>query len=423
MGKNVVSLFQRYCIIFNRFNKGSGIVARKYSRKFRRLKKEGQSSKIVLNIRAVLKSTRVRIILGFVLVAALISGIYLYNKYHKYDGYKVIKSLNVESGASSKFVPFGKFVVKYSSDGISYIDGKETIWDEAYEMKSPIVDVCGSYLAVCDKNTNDIFVYNEDGKQGKITTSYPIIKIEVAEQGVVAALLEDKNANYIEVYDKEAKQLVSHKTLINENGYPLNFSLSEDGTKMIVSYLSVNSGTISNKILFYNFSKAGKNASDRMVGGFEQYEEMVVPTVQFVSNNDAIAVGENILSIYKMKNKPVLQKEVSFKDEVHKVFYDENYVGLVFENTNSKNPYRLEVYNLNGKRVMKTEIDMDFDTFKFAEKNVIMYDDMNCQIISLKGIKKFEYNFKEEIKSIIPMDDSKTYLFMTNSAIEKIRLK
>lgn len=435
MNKKIVPLFQRYCIIFKRLrrccnevisrglNKGSEIVARKYFRKFRRLKKESQSSKIVLGTRAVLKKTSVKWIIAIVLLIILASGIYLYNKYNKYDGYKVIKSIDIDSGAGSRYIPFGNFVVRYSSDGIAYIDEDETIWDEAYEMKSPMLDVCGSYLAVCDKNTNDIYIYNEKGKQGQITTSYPIIRLEVAEQGVVAALLEDQDANYIEVYDKEGKCLVSHKTLIDENGYPLNFSLSDDGTKMMVSYLTINNGTINNKILFYNFSKAGKNSSDRVVGTFDQYGETIIPSVQFVSNNDAVAVGENILSSYKMKTKPDLQEEVTFKDEIQKVFYSEDYVGLVFKNTDSKNPYRVEVYNLNGSRVMKADIEMDFDTIRFAGKNVVMYDDMNCQIISLKGVSKFKHTFKEEITDIIPLDGLRTYLLISNSAIEKIRLK
>lgn len=439
MNKKIVPLFLRYCIIVNKFgeefvkgfrkliskgfNKGSGIVAQKYLRKFRRLKREGQSSGIVLGIRATLKKTSIRWIIAVLVVAILVSGIYLYNKYSTYKDYSVIKSTKIESGAGSKYIPFGDFVVRYSSDGISYFDEKETIWDEAYEMKAPVVDVCGSYLAICDKNTNDIYLYNESGKQGKITTSYPIIKLEVAEQGVVTALLEDKNANYIEVYDKSGKRLVSHKTLIDENGYPLNFSLSDDGTKMLVSYLTINNGIINNKILFYNFSKAGKNASDRVVGSFGQYKETIVPLVQFVSNNYAIAVGENILSIYKMKSKPSIQKEVSFKDEIQKVFYSEDYVGIVFKNTDSKKPCRVEVYNLHGNRVMKSDLDMEFDTIKFVDKNVIMYNDMNCQIISFKGVKKFEHNFKEEITDIIPTGGSRTYLLMTNSVIEKIRLK
>ena len=45
-------------------------------------------------------------------------------------------------------------------------------------------------------------------------------------------MLEDKTSNYIEVYDKEGKQLVSHKSIIDENGYPINFSMSDDGERM-----------------------------------------------------------------------------------------------------------------------------------------------------------------------------------------------
>ena len=216
--------------------------------------------------------------------------------------------------------------------------------------------------------------------------------------------------------------MVSHKTIINENGYPLNFSLSDDGTKMMVSYLTVNAGTLSNKVMFYNFSKAGKNATNRMVGEFTQYEDSIVPTVQFLTNNEAIAIGENVLSIYKMKDKPELKKEIALKDEIQKVFFNEHYVGLVFKNDNSNEPYRVEVYNLNGNREMRTNIDMNFDTVAFSGDNVLMYNDMNCQIISLKGVKKFEYTFKGEINSIIPIDGSRTFLFMTNSAIEKVRL-
>ena len=39
LNKKMVSLFSRYCIIFNRFNKGSEIVANKYIRKFQKTEK------------------------------------------------------------------------------------------------------------------------------------------------------------------------------------------------------------------------------------------------------------------------------------------------------------------------------------------------------------------------------------------------
>ena len=61
--------------------------------------------------------------------------------------------------------------------------------------------------------------------------------------------------------------------------------------------------------------------------------------------------------------------------------------------------------------------------FHLQEKNVLMYDDMNCQIISFDGVKKYKHTFRGEINSIIPVDGSNTFLFMTNSKIQKVKLK
>ena len=236
-------------------------------------------------------------------------------------------------------------------------------------------------------------------------------------------MLEDQNANYIEVYDREGHQLVSHKTLIEENGYPIDFSISEDGTKMVVSYLAIKNGALINKLMFYNFSNSGKNVADRMMGEFTQYEETIVPTVEFVTNNDAIAIGENVLTTYKMKNSPQLREEVKFTDEIQKVFCNEDYVGIVLKNNNSTKPYRVEVYNLSGNRKMKADIDKEYENFTFSGDSVLMYNDMDCRIISLKGITKLEYTFKGAINSIIPIDGTRTFLFMTNSEIQRVKLK
>lgn len=182
-------------------------MAQEYSEKIQKFKNTKPLSNTLLRVKTFLTKDKIKWIIGIVLVALIVTGIYLYQRYQSFDEYKVIDSIKVDSGEGSKYEQYGEFVIKYSSDGISYIDGDEMVWNEAFEMKSPIVDICDQYIAVADKNTNDIYIYNEDGKAGKASTSYPIIKIEVASQGVVAALLEDKNANYIEVFDKEGKKL------------------------------------------------------------------------------------------------------------------------------------------------------------------------------------------------------------------------
>lgn len=398
-------------------------MARKSSNKVRKLNTSFTSSQITDFVKNHTNRVTIRIGVATLVVVIIIAGVWLYRRYTSYDEYKVLSSIKVDSSSGSKYLPYQDFVVKYSGDGISYIDSDGAVWDESYQMKTPIVDICDDFIAVADKNSNNIFIYNEEGKQGKVTTSFPIIKVEVASQGVVAALLEDKNANYIEVFDKEGNKLVSHKTLLDENGYPLDFSISDDGEKMAVSYITVNNGAMGNRVVFYNFSNAGKNSEDKIVGEHKQYKEVLVPVVKFLSNSEVVAVGENVLSIYKVKDKSELDEEVKINDEIQKVFYSDKYVGFILENHNSKNPYRIEVYDLNGNRKMKSEIKMDYDQVDFSGDNVLMYDDMNCQIISFKGVQKFKTTFKGEVNGIVPVDGSRTFLFMTRSKIQKVKLK
>ena len=370
-----------------------------------------------------LRNLKIKVITIIGIVCALLLAIYLFCVYRTYNNYKVRKTIKIETGTNSQYQAFGEFVVKYSNDGISYINGTETIWNEAYEMKSPIVDVCGDYLAIADKNSNTIYIFNKKGKVGEVNTSYPIIKIEVAQQGVVAALLEEASANYIEVYDKEGNLIVSHKSLLSENGFPLSFSISNDGEKMMTSYLSIKEGSTENQVIFYNFSNVGKDEVDRVVGTFNQYGETIVPAVYFVSNEDAIAIGDNVLTIYKMKEKPTIRKEIKFDKEIQKVFYNEKYVGLIFENSKGDTPYKMEVYSLSGEKIMSKEIEMNLDHVKFAGKNVLMYDDVTCELISLKGVVKFKHVFTKQLDAIVPMESTNTFLLMTKNKIEEISLK
>ena len=114
------------------------------------------------------RNLKIKVITIIGIVCALLLAIYLFCVYRTYNNYKVRKTIKIETGTNSQYQAFGEFVVKYSNDGISYINGTETIWNEAYEMKSPIVDVCGDYLAIADKNSNTIYIFNKKGKGKKV---------------------------------------------------------------------------------------------------------------------------------------------------------------------------------------------------------------------------------------------------------------
>lgn len=397
-------------------------MARKTKRKIRRITRASKDSAPAKATKSALSKTYVKVILIAVFVLLIILAIYLFNRFRTYGGYKVINSYEVKNDEDSKIVPFGKFIVKYNRNGITYKNGDETSWDETHEMKNPKLDTCGEYLCIADKNANDIFIYDKEGKKGGVTTTYPIVKAEIGKQGVVAALLKDKDVNYIEVFDKEGNLLISHKSFLTENGYPLNFSLSDNGEKMIVSYVQLSAGKISSKVVFFNFGNAGKNKKDRVVATFDQYKDQLVPFVQFTSNDRAIAVGEHIISTYKVGDNPRLGKETKFDGEAQKIFYNESYIGLAFRTNQTKKPYRIDVYNSRLRRVMSEKVTIALDTVKFAGNNVLMYNDKAMQIISLHGVVKFNHSFKKPITDIIPLGDTEFFI-TTKESIERVKLR
>ena len=108
------------------------------------------------------------------------------------------------------------------------------------------------------------------------------MKATVSAQGVAAVILEDPTASYIYFYRKDGTeiQLYMKGILGGEIGYPLDISLSPDGTMLMGSYVYVEGGVLRNRVAFYNFSEVGKNALNRFVGGFhEMYEGSLVPEV------------------------------------------------------------------------------------------------------------------------------------------------
>ena len=56
---------------------------------------------------------------------------------------------------------------------------------------------------------------------------------------MVAAVLEDNDANYINLYKADGTKIYTVKTSLAGDGYPLDISISPDAAKLVASYLYV----------------------------------------------------------------------------------------------------------------------------------------------------------------------------------------
>lgn len=73
-----------------------------------------------------------------------------------------------------------------------------TIWNETYTMQNPIADdVNGSRAVVADSEGTSLYICDKKGVTGTVTTSYAIVKVRIASNGMVAVILDNDDNNWI----------------------------------------------------------------------------------------------------------------------------------------------------------------------------------------------------------------------------------
>ena len=357
------------------------------------------------------------------LIVIVIVGYFIYQNNKVFTTYEILESVEITENYNGQFYEYGNYMLRYSEDGIAYLNGSKTYWNHAFEMREPIIDICNEYVAVAEQKSNKISICNESGFQGEVETEFPIVGLDVSNNGIVAAITgENSEISYIEVINKDGTKIAKGQSVLSSQGCPVDISISEDGTKLVVSYLCVGSGVIESKVVFYNYSEIGKNEIDRFVGGFN-FDKTMIAHVEFLNNNTVVAFGDDKVMLYSMKQKPSLIKEISIDEDIKSVFYDKDYVGLVLSNGKAENPYNMVVYDLEGKKVCDLDFNLAYKNIKIANKTIILYNDSTLKVYTVKGKKKYEGNFEQGIVDVIMLEDKYNYLIVGPTSVDKIKLK
>lgn len=367
----------------------------------------------------------IRIVVIVLILAAAAAGVKLYVNNREFGEFKIIKTIQAESVRNeTRYLPFGEYFLRNGNDGISYLDGESFVWNQAIDLKKPLIDVQGDYAVVGEQKSNRVYLFNTKGLVKEINTSFPMTSLEVSAQGVIAAILDDGTSNYIEIMDKEGEKLVMGKTLFEGTGYPIDISISPDGKKLVVSYLFLNAGTVQGKVAFYNFSGKGGNAEDSLVGGFNQYTSTIVPKVEFLDNDTAVAVGDNMFSIYDIDEKPELTYETDIlKEEIKSIFIGRNHIGIVFLSDDMEMPYLMKIFDASGKEVLAKGFNFNYENIAFSGQKILMNNASSCEIYNLTGTKEFEHTFDKEIVWMEGTNQSNRYLVVNPDSLMEIRLK
>lgn len=341
--------------------------------------------------------------------------------FRTYTSVRVSETYALSGAANSSYKTFAKGVLKYSRDGVAYVNEKgEEQWNQSCQLKTPIVKVMGDCAAIADEGGNDIFIFDKNGEKGEVHTTLPIEKIAVSGQGIVSAIVKNESAPEIVCYDTAGNLLVEHQASLGGTGYPLDVSMSEDGEVMQAVYMQVQGGKLISKVAYYNFGTAGENVKDHEVAK-KEYKDSVLADGFYMKGNVSAVADDNCLTFFDGKETPKEVTTVTINKQIQSIAHNEKYVGMLLKNT-GKDGYELRLYNTSGKKVLSKEIKENYRNIRICGNQVILFDGKKCSIYLKNGIHKFEGTMDDSILEIVPVFGVNKYIVLDVNGMDNIRL-
>lgn len=362
--------------------------------------------------------------LGIILIVAAIIIVCINQwKSRVYSIYEVVSSKDHAWISGTTELEFDGNILIYSKDGVSCTDQDgNVVWNQTYEMQNPIVSICKDKVAIGDYNGRTIYVCSTSKILGSISTNLPIRSLTVSADGIVAAILEDSDITWINVFTVDGKVPVTAKTQMKNSGYPLQIDFSPNSDLLAVSYLFIKDGKATTRIAFYNFGDVGQNYQDKLVSTFE-YENVIVPELRFLTDASCVAVGDERIMFYKGEQIPSSPVETIQHEQIQKVLESNSYLGLIYNNDDLENRYRMDVYDSVGKQQMQIYYDFECSHLLVHNGWIIIYNEEECRMMDMKGTVKFETHFDKNVHLILPTSYHYKYVLLTGDSIDHIELK
>lgn len=347
-------------------------------------------------------------IAAIVFVVLLIAGGVIYAVFGKraYDGFEVV--LELEAGEALEYVEVDGELVRCGKEGAQAVTKDGTLfWNVTYEtMKNPKFEFCGSMMVVADIGAKQYLLSDGTGSTKSFSVPNPIQAISVAKNGVTAVLMNAEEEDYIYLYNKEGELLSEIETVVARDGFPLALALSEDGTKLITSYMKVERDEPVSSVTFYNFGEVGQNYERNLVGQV-QYLECLVPRIAFWDNDTVMVVGENVIELFSMEERPksIHKKEVTA--EIKSIAFGD-YFCMITKNKDGQEV--LEAYNKAGEICMKKVLTLPYVGLHTAGKEVVLYSYSGCEIYHVEDGLVYQGTFENGIRQMFAIGGNRYYL-------------
>ena len=391
-----------------------------------------------------------KVVISAAAAAAAVLVIFLISLFITYSSYDTASSYEHARESNDQYILFGGRIVQYGGDGITCLETNgDSRWSKSFEMEQPILAQADHYLALADQGGSDIYIFDTDGFVVSVEAPYPVRELAVADNGTVAAVLEDADTCRLILYDIDGNIIVEGRSHLDDNGYPAALALSDDGSVMAAAYLTVTSGQISTELKFYDFSDT--ESGTPQASAAYTYEGEAVVRLALIDGKFA-AFSDCAVRIYSGGSAPSLRREILMEEEACSIVIGSGRFALVYEadeetaaayqaeesytqvsadasadaaqvQETAEDVYEIDVYGSGGGRITHAVFSGAYQNIVLLKNGCIgILGTDTLKIISGMGVIRFDCTFDETIYGVFAGKFA-GYTFVFSDRIEKVYLR
>lgn len=365
----------------------------------------------------------VLLVLLVLVIGAGVVAVYLWNQSRSepYDSFETVWTGTLNRNAAMEYIPYCDGYMKVSRDGAEAVNGYGSLaWNVSYDMNEPVAAVCREYAAVGDYGNKLVYMMDGTGTLYWKNVPYPIREVETSAVGVTAVRMNEGMSDYIQLVTLAGDVLVEIMTLENRDGFPVDIALSEDGTKLVTSYLVINDAKAEGWLTFYNFGEVGQNYANNLTAVFK-YED-VIPEIRFMDNDTVCVFKKDGMDLYTVPELPELVAELSSEEPILRVCNDDKHLAVMTDNAKNGSVARAVVYDKKAQVVFDRTIMEMFDDILLSGEDIVFYNKDACLVMGLNGQLKFNSPLEgANILELMPVGEKNALMILEEETVKTIR--
>ena len=149
----------------------------------------------------------------------------------------------------------------------------------------------------------------------------------------------------------------------------------------------------------------------------------MVPQIVWINETTAVAFREDGFSVYDGSGVPKERVTHEVDGEIVSTFYNDKYIGLVFQGTEEDEKYTLKLYDVSGKERVSRGFDLEYISISISGDRIILYNDTHVSMYNLNGTLKFDSDIEEGAVKYICQTASNRYILVSENGIHTIKTK